>query len=361
METNLDKIRAYYASFDEWGRLDTPEGTRELAHALEILTDKLAPGARVLDLGGGPGRYAIELAKRGCRVVLADLSPELLEVARRRVTEAGLPGVESFDAVNATDLGRYADGSFDAVIAFGPFYHLVAEAERRRAVAEIRRVLVSHGRAFIAFIPRLSGLIALIDRAATKAAQVPDAVLRTAADMGAFSNPTTSGFQEGYYPLPDEIEQLFIVSGFSIEDMLSLKSIANDRAGQLARLEPPVRAEVERLARALCRRPEIIATCGHALLVARAGHGADDRLRRRGGRLIGGAIINDHSPVYVVQMSGTIFTSPHHPPGVPAPTGKFLTITYDAATLRITDIGYDDVQPDLGMIDAVVPVDLLAQ
>jgi ubiquinone/menaquinone biosynthesis C-methylase UbiE len=269
VETNLDKIRAYYASFDEWGRLDAPEGARELTRALEILDDRLGSGSRVLDLGGGPGRYAIELARRGHRVVLADLSPELLEVARRRVAEANLPGVESFDVVDATDLGRYADESFDAVIAFGPFYHLVADAERRRAAAEICRVLAANGQAFIAFIPRLAGVIALIDRAANKPAQVPEPVLRTAADLGSFSNPTASGFQEGYYPLPDEIEQLFAISGLRPEDMLSLKSIANDRAHQLARLQPAVRAEVEHLARALCRRPEIIATCGHALLVVR--------------------------------------------------------------------------------------------
>lgn len=269
METKLDKVRSYYASFDEWGRLGAPEGTRELTRALEILADKLPPGARVLDLGGGPGRYAIELARRGHRVVLADLSPELLGVARQRAAEAGLPGVEGFDVVDATDLGRYADESFDAVLAFGPFYHLVADPERRRAAAEIRRVLAAHCQAFIAFIPRLSGLIALIDRAANRPAQVPHAVLRTAADTGAFSNPTTSGFQEGYYPLPSELERLFEDSGFQCEDMLSLKSIANDRASQVAGLDPAVRAEVERLARALCRRPEVIASCGHALLVAR--------------------------------------------------------------------------------------------
>jgi ubiquinone/menaquinone biosynthesis C-methylase UbiE len=269
VETNLDKIRSYYAAFDEWGRLDAPEGTRELTRALEILADKLPPGARVLDLGGGPGRYAIELAKRGHRVVLADLSPELVDVARQRVADAAVPGVEAFDVVDATDLGRYADGSFDAVIAFGPFYHLVADAERRRAAAEICRVLVSNGQAFIAFIPQLSGVIALIDRAANRPAQVPDAVLRTAADTGVFSNPTASGFQEGYYPPPSEIEQLFVTSGFRVEDMLSLKSIANDLAHQVARLAPTVKTEVERLARALCRQPEIIATCGHALLVVK--------------------------------------------------------------------------------------------
>ena len=59
--TNLDRVRTYYASFDEWGRLDSPEGVRELARASEILTEKLPPNSRILDLGGGPGRYAIAL------------------------------------------------------------------------------------------------------------------------------------------------------------------------------------------------------------------------------------------------------------------------------------------------------------
>jgi SAM-dependent methyltransferase len=268
METDLDKIRAYYASFDEWGRLDAPEGARELIRALEILAERLSPDACVLDLGGGPGRYAIELAKRGHRVVLADLSPELLEAAQRRAAEAAI-SIEAFDVVHATDLERYADASFDAVVAFGPFYHLVADGERRQAAIEICRVLAPRGQAFIAFLPRLAGVTALIDRAATKPAQVPQAVLQAVADTGAFLNPTTSGFQEGYYAEPSELEQLFATSGFQVEDMLSLKSIANDRAHFVARLEPTVRAEVERLSRAVCRRREIIATCGHALLVVR--------------------------------------------------------------------------------------------
>jgi len=77
-------------------------------------------------------------------------------------------------------------------------------------------VLVSHGQAFIAFIPRLSGLIALIDRAATKPAQVPDTVLQAAADTGVFSNPATSGFQAGHYPLPSDIERLFVGLGLTL-------------------------------------------------------------------------------------------------------------------------------------------------
>ena len=36
------------------------------------------------DIGGGPGRYTIELLKRGCSVTLLDLSPENIAVAQTK-------------------------------------------------------------------------------------------------------------------------------------------------------------------------------------------------------------------------------------------------------------------------------------
>jgi hypothetical protein len=70
--------------------------------------------------------------------------------------------------------------------------------------------------------------------------------------------------------------------------------------------------------------------------------------------VISGAIINDHSPVYVVQMTGGPFTSRLAPPGRAAPQGKVLTFTVDAGTYRLTDIGFDPVAPDLTHIGSVV-------
>jgi len=49
-----------------------------------------APPARVLDCGGGPGRYSIELARRGYGVTLFDLSPECLRLAQSKAQEAGV-------------------------------------------------------------------------------------------------------------------------------------------------------------------------------------------------------------------------------------------------------------------------------
>jgi hypothetical protein len=48
---------------------------------------------------------------------------------------------ESIDEVDAEDLQRYPTGSFDAVLAFDPFYPLLTKAERTRAAGEVCRVL----------------------------------------------------------------------------------------------------------------------------------------------------------------------------------------------------------------------------
>ncbi len=51
----------------------------------------LKPGARLLDVGTGPGRHAVEFAKRGVQVVGIDISSRFLAIARERASEAGTP------------------------------------------------------------------------------------------------------------------------------------------------------------------------------------------------------------------------------------------------------------------------------
>ncbi len=270
MPTDRDRIRSYYSAFDEWSRLDTAEGAVELARALRVIEQHLPASARILDLGGGAGRYSVALARRGHRVTLADLSPELLASARRKLAELGVgDAIEAIDEADAANLDRYAAGRFDAVVAFGPFYHLVSEVERRRAAREVHRVLRPGGLAFVASIPRLSGLAALIQRAAETPEQVPPGTLRTVAETGAFHNPAASGFQEGYYAAPGEMRALLAGSGFEVVDELSLRSIAYGLAADLARLAEPLHAEAELLMDELARRPEVLATAGHVLSIAR--------------------------------------------------------------------------------------------
>jgi len=136
----------------EWERLERHR--TEFAVTRRALIEHLPPApARVLDCGGGPGRYAIELARRGYEVTLFDLSPECLRLAEKKAAEVGL-ALTGYEQGTATDLSRFPDEAFDAVLLLGPLYHLLQEEDRRQALAEVHRVLKPGGFLFAAFISR---------------------------------------------------------------------------------------------------------------------------------------------------------------------------------------------------------------
>jgi SAM-dependent methyltransferase len=67
----------------------------------------------LLDLGCGSGGHLLPLARRGYEVAGVDLSPGMLDVARRKVADAGLPGVDLHQGdLRSVRLGR----TFDAAL-----------------------------------------------------------------------------------------------------------------------------------------------------------------------------------------------------------------------------------------------------
>jgi demethylmenaquinone methyltransferase/2-methoxy-6-polyprenyl-1,4-benzoquinol methylase len=112
---------------------------------------RVSPGSDALDVCCGTGDLALELRRRigpDGRVVGCDFSEPMLELARHKSGEEGLP-VE-FGWADALDL-PYGDGSFDAVtIGFGA--RNLADLER--GIAEMARVLRPEGRLVILEITR---------------------------------------------------------------------------------------------------------------------------------------------------------------------------------------------------------------
>jgi SAM-dependent methyltransferase len=72
----------------------------------------LEPGQRVLDVGCGPGRHSLALARRGFEVVGVDLSPDFVALAREAAAEEELS--IRFEQVDVRTLAY--DGEFDAAI-----------------------------------------------------------------------------------------------------------------------------------------------------------------------------------------------------------------------------------------------------
>lgn len=127
---------------DSWMAGDFGVVAKRTSADAEAFVNRLAfpPGTRVLDVACGTGNLAIPLSRAGAVVTGLDIAPNLLEQARERAAEEGLPA--QFDEGDAEQL-PYADSAFDAVVTmFGAMF-----APRPQIVAaELARVLRPDGR-----------------------------------------------------------------------------------------------------------------------------------------------------------------------------------------------------------------------
>src|SRR5262245_30712537 len=126
----MNLVREFYRNAQkEWDRLDIRLCRIEFASTLALIDSYFSKGMKIADIGGGPGRYTIEMLKRGCHVTLFDLAAENVGLARTKVGEAGLTADE-FLVGDARDLSALGGRSFDGILALGPLYHLTERQER---------------------------------------------------------------------------------------------------------------------------------------------------------------------------------------------------------------------------------------
>ncbi len=135
----------------EWERLDTPLGKIEFISTLRLVDRYLPQQGHLCDIGGGPGRYAIELIRRGYKVTLFDLSEEEIGLARVQLDTLGI-SAERLIVGDARDMSAFASESFDAVLLMGPMYHIVEPEERAGVLRELARILKPHGTAIVAYL-----------------------------------------------------------------------------------------------------------------------------------------------------------------------------------------------------------------
>ena len=99
----------------------------------------MTPPATVLDVGCGAGREALELTRMGFRVIGVDITPRLLEEARRIVSQRSL-SIE-FVQGDGTSLD-FPNESFDYVLLIAQMiYHVPLKTNRRRLLREAGRVV----------------------------------------------------------------------------------------------------------------------------------------------------------------------------------------------------------------------------
>jgi len=162
-EVKLTKKNYGKDAIQEWNRLaKDPFHKIEFDTTIKFLKKYLPKKSFILDAGGGPGRYAIELAKMGHDVVLFDLVPEHLEIARNKIKKTKVQTkIKDVVEGSITDLSRFEDNSFDVVLCLGgPLSHINPESERQKAINELLRVAKRGALIFVSVMSKYGVLLA---------------------------------------------------------------------------------------------------------------------------------------------------------------------------------------------------------
>ena len=112
-------------------------------HMLELIDAASIPeGAKVLDIGCGPGEMVVDLARRGFDLWGVDISESMIDIARERVDSAN--DIETAVHLNTGDIERltFQDGMFDLVVAAGVVEYLDSDGPW---VRELNRVMKPGG------------------------------------------------------------------------------------------------------------------------------------------------------------------------------------------------------------------------
>jgi ubiquinone/menaquinone biosynthesis C-methylase UbiE len=260
-------IESHYRTGYERSRL-FPGGTPslEFVRSLELLDRLLPPPpGRLLDVGGGPGSYAVPLAGRGYAVHLIDPLPLHVEQARQA---AGEPAAFTAELGDARELPQ-PTRSHDAVLLFGPLYHLTEAGQRRQALDEARRVLRPGGRLVVMAVCRFASLLDGLHAGWLDDPVFGPIVARDLAD-GQHRNPDPVArpefFTTAYFHTPAGLAGEVSQAGFTGVSVYGVEGPGRPLRQQWA--DPRRREQILFAARAAEREPSLIGASAHLIAAA---------------------------------------------------------------------------------------------
>lgn len=217
------EIEKHYLEVPESERLSSGVGELERLRTEAILAAHLPPPPAVIyDVGGAAGVYAFPLAERGYTVHLIDPVELHLKQARSRASASGV-ALASITRGDALLLGANSQ-SADAVLLFGPIYHLIDKAERHEALREAFRILKPGGVMFAAAVSRFASLI---DGYVEGFLQDPEFRQIVSADLASGQHRNSTGnpayFTTAYFHRPEELAAEVAEAGFQDTRVLAVE------------------------------------------------------------------------------------------------------------------------------------------
>ena len=262
---------SYYEGIDEAGRLVRGAGPLEFARMRELIGRFLpeAPGV-VLDVGGGPGRYACWLADLGYEVHLID--PVAKHVAQAREASGSQPRqpLASATVGDARSLD-FGDGSADGVLLMGPLYHLTDKNDRLAALREAHRVLKPGGVVITKAINRFASLLSALSRGHIDDPEFAPILRRDLEDGQHRGLSDDFGyFTTAFFHRPEELEAEVVEAGFVQPDLYAVQGpglAATDLDEQMS--DPVKGARLLDWIRCVEQEPTLLGMSKHFVVAAR--------------------------------------------------------------------------------------------
>jgi 2-polyprenyl-3-methyl-5-hydroxy-6-metoxy-1,4-benzoquinol methylase len=237
----MNIIRKYYDEHaeGEWKRLlHDPYRRLEFIVTMHFLDKYLPKKGVILDAGGGPGRYSVELAKKGYDVALFDLSAKCLEVAKKQIARAHVENRIKVVEGSITDMSTFNGEQFDAILCLGPFSHLVDKRQIEKAADETVRVAKTGAPLFISVISLYGVFRTVLQRLRHELTDPSRAKLFTHG-IHRWHKPSHKGehdFPDAYFWHPKDLKELFENKGVKTLQMATLEGLSSHLQGATNRL-----------------------------------------------------------------------------------------------------------------------------
>ena len=267
-----ESIRKFYneSVAYEWKRLIQDSYHRlEFDTTICFLKKYLPRKGLILDAGGGPGRYTIELAKRGYDMLLLDLAPANLKFAKKQIRKAKVQDrVKGVMEGSIVDLSKFADNTFDAVVCLGgPLSHVEGKINRDKALKELIRVAKKGAPIFVNVFNRIGILMGGPKYFAHEIAMTTH--FKEFVELG-----EDYMWRQKYYAhmfMPDELKRFFSGKNVKVLETVGLEGISSRSKEELNKLAKNRKAWKNWMYAHYkwCTHPAVAATSEHVLVVSR--------------------------------------------------------------------------------------------
>jgi len=218
-------IEQFYNNASEETRLENGMGVFEFERIKSLIEKYISSSPlKIIDVGGGTGKYSEWLANKGHNVHLIEPVSKHIQIAKKRANK--IKNKFSVQIGESRKL-EFPDNIADMVILHGPLYHLQKKEDRDISISEAKRVLKKGGIILgFAINSTASTLVGLFNGLIHKKPFFE--MCKEELTTGVHNPPKDFPFllAEAYYHKPEELKQEFIEQGLKYMNIYAVEGMA---------------------------------------------------------------------------------------------------------------------------------------